>query len=315
MKFYIGNTDSEWFEFHREEQPESVNFWRPQGSRNFKVLQPGQPFLFRRKSPIKKIGGVAFFAGFEALPLSVAWSYFGKENGASTFEGFRDKIYEIRSKASRVAFEHDPTIGCIILNNPIFFSDQDFIELPFHFPGSIVQGKGMETDSGDGKLLWDLVKKQIDNRPILQEPMYGSLAPLREPNTYEKPVTIKIRQGQAAFRINVLRAYGRRCALTGETAISVLEAAHLREFASQGPHRVENGMLLRVDIHRLYDAGYFTFDEGWRVIQSPRLATDFPQSNYCELLQDKEIRLPNRKSHSPNASYVAWHRENRFLKE
>ena len=48
-------------------------------------------------------------------------------------------------------------------------------------------------------------------------------------------------------------AYERRCAVTGEKTLPVLEAAHIRPYALLGPHRVNNGLLLRSDLHKLFD--------------------------------------------------------------
>src|SRR5690606_9685478 len=57
------------------------------------------------------------------------------------------------------------------------------------------------------------------------------------------------RQGQASFRAQILEAYGNRCALTGYKAVAVLEAAHIVPYRGEHTHRVDNGLLLRADIH------------------------------------------------------------------
>ena len=51
MKIWIGVTDGDWFEFLRERTPDEVNFWQPSASCRFKVLKPGEPFLFKLHSP------------------------------------------------------------------------------------------------------------------------------------------------------------------------------------------------------------------------------------------------------------------------
>jgi hypothetical protein len=61
MKFYLGVTDNNWFNYLSNINPEDINFWQPGGTVNFKVLQAGAPFLFKLKSPLNAIGGIGFF--------------------------------------------------------------------------------------------------------------------------------------------------------------------------------------------------------------------------------------------------------------
>ena len=68
------------------------------------------------------------------------------------------------------------------------------------------------------------------------------------------------RLGQGAFRVLVTDAYRRRCTISNERTLPVLEAAHIRPYADNGPHQLSNGLLLRSDLHRLFDLGYFTVD-------------------------------------------------------
>lgn len=69
-----------------------------------------------------------------------------------------------------------------------------------------------------------------------------------------------IRRGQDAFRRALVQRYGLVCAVTGPAPAEVLEAAHLRPFAVTERHRVEEGLLLRADIHRLFDSGLLTIN-------------------------------------------------------
>src|ERR1043165_4427698 len=83
---------------------------------------------------------------------------------------------------------------------------------------------------------------------------------LEEPSSpaYGKSILTKVRIGQPAFRVLVTDAYSRRCAITGEKTLPVLEAAHIKSYAADGPHRLNNGILLRSDLHKLFDLGYVT---------------------------------------------------------
>lgn len=126
MRYYIGQTDYDWFNYLSQIIPEDVNFWRPGGKTNFKVLQPGEPFLLKLKSPYNVIAGVGFFSSHTFLPISVAWDAFGSRNGCSTFEQLQAKILAYRSGPS----ESNPVIGCTVLTNPIFFDINDWVQIP-----------------------------------------------------------------------------------------------------------------------------------------------------------------------------------------
>lgn len=66
------------------------------------------------------------------------------------------------------------------------------------------------------------------------------------------PQIVRPRLGQGAFRIVVTDTYERRCAVTGERTLPVLEAAHIKSYADGGAHDITNGLLLRSDLHTLF---------------------------------------------------------------
>lgn len=78
--------------------------------------------------------------------------------------------------------------------------------------------------------------------------------------------------GQGHFKRAVADAYGNRCAVTTSATFPSLEAAHIRPFAEGGEHAVSNGLLLRTDVHRLYDRGYLSVDADLRLRVSPSCA-------------------------------------------
>ena len=61
MKIWVGVTDKSWYEHLMRLAPEEINFWQPGGSRTFRVLQPGEPFLFKLHSSDNFIVGGGFF--------------------------------------------------------------------------------------------------------------------------------------------------------------------------------------------------------------------------------------------------------------
>lgn len=136
MKLWVGVTDKDWYEYLLSRAPDEVNFWQPSGSRNFRVLQPGEPFLFKLHSPDNFIVGGGHFVRYSALPASLAWEAFGEKNGVVSHEELLERIRRYR--------EHDlvdPVIGCNILAEPFFFAREDWIRVPRTWAANIVQGK------------------------------------------------------------------------------------------------------------------------------------------------------------------------------
>jgi 5-methylcytosine-specific restriction protein A len=116
---------------------------------------------------------------------------------------------------------------------------------------------------------------------------------------------IAVRQGQPRFRKALLGAYGARCAISGCEVLEVLEAAHIRAF--RGPHtnHIQNGLLLRADLHTLFDLGLIGIDtETWTVLVSPRL-----RGTTYSSLKDQPVRLPAKPSERPDTEALRLHRE------
>jgi hypothetical protein len=75
-----------------------------------------------------------------------------------------------------------------------------------------------------------------------------------------KPRLVKVRSGQQAFRKSLLDRYGEVCALSGPAPSQVIDAAHLYSYADVGQHDDLGGLLIRKDLHRLFDLGLITVD-------------------------------------------------------
>ena len=166
MKFWVGVTDKNWFDYLANIKPDEVNFWKP-GGQGFRVLEIGELFLFKLHSPINKIVGGGFFIRAEQLPLSLAWDAFGNKNGAENYFTLRNIINQYRKLE-----EADPTIGCIILNEPFFFPEDQWIDVPDSFTKNIVIGKSYDTTEYEGKRLWDSVMERLNSwgTKIVSEP-------------------------------------------------------------------------------------------------------------------------------------------------
>ncbi|MEP6646998.1 MAG: HNH endonuclease [Saprospiraceae bacterium] len=310
MKYYLGVTDTIWYNYLSVIFPEDINFWQPGGNVKFGVIDRGAPFLFKLKFPINAIGGVGFFSSHTFLPISVAWDTFGERNGCQDFLEFSRLIKRYRKERDDI----NPTIGCIVLTDPIFFKPEDWIETPENWGKSIVQGKSYDTLDPIGKKLWQkieqLVQKylsaregRINKSPIIVEepsgPMYGN------------SILQKVRLGQGAFRVLVTDAYSRKCSITGEKTLPVLEAAHIKPFATSGPHAISNGILLRSDLHKLFDNGYITVTTKLKIEVSPRIREEFENGREYYQFHGKDLFvLPDSVFERPGQSYLEWHNSN-----
>lgn len=313
MRGFVANTDWDWFRFLRTAEPpvHEVNFWKPGADTAFRALQPGEPLLFKLKAPRNAIAGFGFFAHYSSLPVSMAWEIYGEANGAPSFMVMRERLAQIRSRFDMEVDPHkDFWIGCILVNEPVFFEEADWVEMPRDWSPNIVQGKGYDLSSGEGKRVWE----ECLMRAAAYRPMeVREAVPIVLPGGYGAPALVRPRLGQKSFRVAVLDSYERRCSITGERTLPVLEAAHIREFAEVQEHSISNGILLRADIHKLFDSGYVTVTPEHRFLVSRKIKEEFENGRDYYRLHGSEIRLPPRAEHQPLAEALWWHNEKRFL--
>jgi putative restriction endonuclease len=311
MRLYLAVTDSQWFRYLSQLEPpaEDINFWQPRGTQGFKVLPVGGPFLFKLKAPDNAIGGVGWFSSYTRLPLNMAWEVFQERNGCAHFSEFRDKIQNYRRRFGDTSI--NPEIGCIILTDPVFFQPEDWIELPPNWKQNIVQGKSYDTSTAIGKEMWSKVTYKLQKYRWFERPVEEKSQLVREPVEAEyKEVLARVRVGQGTFRTLITDAYQRRCSITGEKTLPALEAAHIKPYAHSGPHRTSNGLLLRSDMHRLYDSGYLTVTKDYRVEVSRRIKEEFENGKeYYQFHGKPLLILPSQLSDRPEAQYIEWHNE------
>ena len=114
MRAYVAVTDRDWYRFLRNRPDlDEVNFWQPGGNRQFKVLKPGEPFLFKLHYPENMIVGGGMFAHSSILDSQLAWDAFGDKNGAGSYEEMRRRIEKYRKGRSVTSEQYE--IGCLIL--------------------------------------------------------------------------------------------------------------------------------------------------------------------------------------------------------
>ena len=131
---------------------------------------------------------------------------------------------------------------------------------------------------------------------------------------FSDPVLARRRLGQAGFRISVTDVYERQCAITREHTLPVLEAAHIRPVSEGGEHAISNGLLLRSDVHTLFDRGYVTVTPDLRFRVSSRLNTDWNNGKVYYQLDKREIHTPVDPPCRPDRAALEWHADTVFLK-
>jgi putative restriction endonuclease len=308
MNFFVAVTDYDWFLLHASKsRVEEVNFWRPSSEATFKALKTGELLLFKLHSPRNFIVGGGFFTRFVPMPISLAWEAFGEGNGVRSLSEMRNRI----AKHRHVAIDptENPTIGCILLAESFFLSEADWIPIPPDFSLNIVQGKGYHSkDGATGKELWEAVTEKLSmSADANRDPGPATIAAV-EGARYGEPMLVRPRLGQGTFRVIVTDTYERRCTITGERTVPVLEAAHIKPYSLGGPHEPENGLLLRSDLHTLFDQGYITVDaDQLKVVISSRIREEFENGRDYYQLHGRAIRLPRETNSLPSREYLAFH--------
>jgi putative restriction endonuclease len=297
VRFWVGITDFGWYRFlaSRPELDE-VNFWQPTAGRRTAALVPGEPFLFKLKAAHGGfIVGGGRFVTYGAYPAHLVWEAFGEKNGAATYEEMLARIVGLRSGADR---RLPGMLGCNVLGDVFFLHRDRWVEPPGNWQPNVQSGQWYDTSAISGRLLWDAVQEArglAASQSAIAEPRYGS------------PTLVRPRLGQGGFRLLVTDAYERRCAITGERTLPALEAAHIKPYSLDGEHRVDNGLLLRRDLHALFDDGWVTVTPEHRLRVSKRIREEYQNGRDYYALEGTPLRPPALPNPLPSREFLEWH--------
>ena len=307
---YVYLTDNDWYHNLASANYSEINFWLP-GSRGFSAISEGELLLFKLHSPYDFIVGGGFFLRHLRMPVSVAWNAYKDANGMPTQEELLKKIYRYRETSHSV--EPDPEIGCVLLSQPFFFPEKDWIPVPKDWSKNIVKGKRYSTEDHLGKELFNNISYHYVNAE-------SNIANCNEEDKenmekrFGEEMIIRPRLGQASFRLLVLDAYSRRCAITGEKTTPVLQAAHIKPYSEGGQHLLENGLSLRSDFHVLFDNGYLTVDPQYTIHVSKRIKEEYGNGReYYSYDRKKLLVLPQAINERPSIEYLQWHNDLVFV--
>ncbi|HEX5009334.1 MAG TPA: HNH endonuclease [Planctomycetota bacterium] len=333
MRALVSNTDKSWFDFlldlarktgeSRSASPhaggagqppaaprlDEVNFWRPRDQQALKSIQPGDPFFLRLKRPHYRIAGWGFFAQWRLLPFSLAWELFGEKNGAAEFGAFRRNVQRLRGD--------DPAapgalpLGCVVLRDVTFLPEDRWLQwgATRDWARNIVTEKAYALGAGAGRELASLLQSNAAQSPPDLEGEFQLLDV--DDRTWERRLVAQ-RDAQGTFRSRLLEAYGNRCALTGERVVPVLEAAHIQPYLGPASNHVQNGILLKADLHKLYDAGYVDITPDYKFRVSERVEEEFENGREYYALVGREVRRPGEEKYWPSRDALAWHGERMY---
>ena len=311
---YIALTDPEWYSFLAgKPRVDEVNFWQPHGGRAFRALRKDDPFIFKLRAPEKAIVGFGFFERFEVLPAWLAWDCFGEMNGAPDMHSMLTRILRLMGGGNSHELAGDFRIGCIMIAAPLFFPREQWIQPPSDWARTgIQQGKTYSTQTGEGLRILSqcLDRASIGSRYWNVEPLPGLIAEGAE--RYGAEMMVRPRLGQGLFSLAVREAYGGACAVTREHSLPVLEAAHIKPYGQGGEHRIDNGILLRRDLHSLYDRGYVTVTPDYVFRVGGRLREEFSNGRSYYEINGTVIELPANAGWRPDRDKLAWHAEEVF---
>lgn len=311
MKYWVGVTDDLWFEFLRDLQPkpDEVSFWHPSGKPPF--TQQTSLFLFKLHAPRHFIVGGGIFSKAVKLPLSILWEVFDKKNGRENFSDLREIVTSYRNRHKKT--EHpNPEISSSIILEPFFWQEKDWIDIHHLWKPGLVQGKFFNTENLEEDIVWQEVQQRLVEN-LSSTKQFRASEPAKDYNSddlelrYGKGYVIRPRIGQGLFRISVIDAYQRRCSMTGERTLPVLEAAHIKPYSLFGPH-LTNGLLLRADLHKLFDNYYITITTDSYIEVSSKIKEEYENGREYYKLHGKKLEvLPENPRDKPSFEYLEWH--------
>ena len=113
---------------------------------------------------------------------------------------------------------------------------------------------------------------------------------------------IKLRRGQQNFRKELLKKYNNTCVITGCKVTDILEAAHINPYRSNQDNHISNGLLLRADIHTLFDLNYISINPSTHEVIISDLLIESEYIKYNK----KKLSIPIIGSISQDALEFKW---------
>ena len=266
VDFVIAKTHQTWFDNLKSKACNEVVFWTPS---DWKIRENifGKPFYFIKRGHESVLMGVGKFRSYALHKISNAWNKYSYKLGA-------DSLNDLMKLLGRMNATDE--IGCIELGDVEYWDPSNYL--------LYIEGKYLQKFKYCEASKIDIV--------TLNVPEDFKLTKVSKKR--QKSAGRVVRLGQAAFKKLLMREYG-RCCVTGECQHELLEAAHIQSYMSEKSHHIQNGLLLRCDIHKLFDSGLLIIDDDYCV----RLSSKLTSQNY-ECFRGQKIYLPSNQRSYPS---------------
>lgn len=307
MRAVIGVTDSRWAAFLRDRTDlTEANFWAPSGRSAFRALSAGEPFLFKTHWPENQLVGGGFYSGYAALTVHEAWTLFGEGNGVGTEVELAAAIARYRKSQPDVT----TVIGCVLLRDLFFLPPGRTLDAPGDFARSIVRFKGYDLES-TGRHVDLMFDSMLGRAEVRIADDFGHPQAVSGP-VFGRDQLVRARVGQQVFKGLILTSYDRHCAITGNHIQPTLQAARIRPVSHEGENRVDNGLLLRSDVHTLFDLGYLGINQRYELQVSRVLREEWGNGQEFYDRARQAIRVPQLRSNRPDREAIEWHLDTTF---
>lgn len=297
---WIREASARWFEHVLALGPDAeIVLWRLAGRYLISRIRPGDLIAF---SVGGAIIGIAAYSYSLSLGYADAWKEFGLGLGVKTFDGLEQLVDR---KRRQVGADTPAIVTCRVVTelSRLDASFLDFADLPR--AGSGGRLCSMATDLGQQIVMQWQAHQRL--RTGLEN------ASLVTPDPKVRSRRSETRPGQSLFHDRAMTNYKGGCIVSGETAAPALIAAHIHPFAISGNHDLTNALLLRSDLHPLFDQGYWTIGRDGRVRFSSKLREDYPNSRYALTFGGRWLKALRAAPVGPSRDILDWHRRVVFL--
>lgn len=291
MAIVYASTTRSWFDALAALLPAQVAFWQPTPARPSRI-QPGERWYFKELgSP--QILGFGEYVGWERLSIGGLFEKYGVATGYVSEAELMAAFHFFGSE-----YAANTEIGNVILENftpfehPVPLANVGLNDLSVRF---------VYIDGDDPVAAY--VGGMRTNAAVTQ-------FELRDPEAAKRAASKrKVRVGQSAFRRLLMETYGSACAFTGPQLQETLQAAHIQPYVDAESNHVRNGLLLRADIHLLFDLGLLTLTPDLQVQVSKKLKGRDPT---IECLHGTKAVLKSDLGVQPSPEAIVFHRAEIF---
>ena len=242
----------------------------------------------------------------EELNDDSAWRYLERtrwEPGSQEFRAFTDLINDLHSaegqrRGSGAVAKHIPRE---LLDDPNLSLGSLLAESARLFRPLMTCMQTQYKFGQDQLEMTERLKQSGTNQTATQAATFN---PQDESDARRKLLTeIVRRQGQGPFRIELLNAYGGQCAVTGAVALETLEAAHIMPYRGPQTNHVTNGILLRADIHTLFDLGLLRISDSYEISVDAIIKDPMYRQ-----FHGRQLRIPTDTALQPSVQALQAHR-------